>query len=99
MRFTIARWMAAIAVLGVNIGVVRAYMFAEQRREHLDLFDVGFLVFFALQFGLWRFLSTGGWRRRFWLGFLVSGLTATLALATVFESDFNLMNWYTRRPR
>src|SRR5207253_9323164 len=54
-----------------------------------------FLISFALQLGLWRYLSTGGRRRRFWLGFEVSGLTATLALLTLFGSDIDLNNWYT----
>src|SRR5438309_1896042 len=95
MRFTISRWMAAIAVLGLNLGLVRAYLLAEKRGEHLDLFDFGFLIFFALQLGLWRYLSTGGRRRRFWLGFEVSGLAATLALLTLLGSDIDLNNWYT----
>jgi glycerol uptake facilitator-like aquaporin len=94
MRFTISRWMAATAVLGLNIGLARAYMLAEKRGEHLDEFDFGFLIFFALQFGLWRYLSTRGRRRRFWLGFEVSGLAATLALLTLLDSDIDLTNWY-----
>jgi hypothetical protein len=30
-RFTISQWMGATAVLGINIGVVRAFLFAESR--------------------------------------------------------------------
>jgi len=40
-------------------------------------------------------LSTGGKRRRFWLGFEFSGIAATLALMTLMESDIDLMNSYT----
>jgi hypothetical protein len=94
MRFTISRCMAATAVLGLNIGWVRAYLIAEKRGEYRDLFDYVFLIFFALQLGLWRYLNTRGKRRRFWLGFEVSGLAATLALRTLF-SDPGLDNWYT----
>lgn len=94
-RFTISRCMAATAVLGGNIGLIRAYMVAEMKGEHLDLFDFIFLIFFALQFGLWRYLRTQGRRRRFWLGFEVSGLAATLAVSTLLESDIDLNNWYT----
>jgi hypothetical protein len=88
-RFTIARWMAATAVLGVNIGLVR-WMVAER-----ELFDFGFFLVFVLQLGLWRYLSTRGRRRRFWLGFEVSGLAATLALSILLESEIDLDNWYT----
>jgi hypothetical protein len=92
-HFTISQWMAATAVLGLNIGWVRAYLLAEESGDS-DLFNYGFLIFFALQLGLWRYLSTGGRRRRFWLGFLVSGLAATLTLLTLLESDVDLHNWY-----
>ncbi len=96
IRFTIAWLMTLTAVLGVDIGVARAFLFAEWRSEHLFPFgDSVFLIFFALQFGLWRYLSTEGRRRRFWLGFEVSGLAATLALITLFESNIDLDNWYT----
>ena len=95
MRFTISRWMAVTAVLGLNIGLVRAYMLAETGGEHMDLFDFGFLFVFALQLGLWRYLRTEGRHRRFWLGFQVSGLAATLALSIVLGSDIDLNNWYT----
>jgi hypothetical protein len=98
MRFTISRWMAATAVLCLNIGLVRAYLIAEQGGEHMDLFDCVFLIAFALQLGLWRYLSTAGRRRRFWLGFEVCGLAATLAittLSTLLVSDVDLNDWYT----
>jgi hypothetical protein len=85
--------MAATAVLGVNIGLVRAYLLAEKSGDS-DLFNYGFLIFFALQLGLWRYLSTGGRRRRFWLGFEVCGLAATLALWALLGSDMDLENWY-----
>jgi hypothetical protein len=94
-RLTIAWLMAAIIVLGVDIGVVRAFVLAEARGEHLDLFDLGFLIFFVLQVGLWRYLSTTGSRRRFWLGFELAGIVATLTLAVVFEIDLEINNWYT----
>lgn len=100
-RFTIAWWMAATAVLGVNIGLVRAYLLAEGRGEHLDLADHVVLILFPLQFGLWRYLSTQGRRRRFWLGFLASGLAATLALPILLSSpalsgsNGDLNDWYT----
>jgi hypothetical protein len=95
-RFTISWWMAATAFLGVNIGLVRAYLLAEKSGDgDLDLFDGCLLIFFALQLGLWRYLSTGGRRRRFWLGFEVCGLAATLALSTLLGSDVDLNNWYT----
>ena len=55
----------------------------------------GFLIFFALQLGLWRYLSTAGRRRRFWLGFEVCGLAATVALTTLFGSDIDFNDWYT----
>jgi hypothetical protein len=94
-RLTIAWWMAAIMVLGVNIGVVRAFVTAEARGVNLDLFDLDFLMFFALQVGLWRYLNTTGSRHRFWLGFEIAGIAATLALAVVFEINLEMNNWYT----
>jgi glycerol uptake facilitator-like aquaporin len=100
MRFTISRWMAATAVFGLNISLVRAYVLTEKSR--LDLFNSGllmlfalqsgFLMLFALQFGLWRYLSTAGGRRRFWLGFEVCGLAATVVL--LYLSDTELSDWY-----
>jgi hypothetical protein len=95
MRFTISRWMATIAVLGLNISLLRAYLMAEMRGEHLDLFNCSFVMIFALQFGMWRYLSTAGRRRLFWLGFVAFGLAATVALITVLGSDIDLDNWYT----
>jgi hypothetical protein len=91
-RFTISRWMAATAVLGGNIGLVRAYLLAER-----ELFDFGFLILFALQLGLWRYLRTRGNGRRFWLGFEASGLAATLALLYAFSGPplERLVAWYT----
>jgi hypothetical protein len=56
MRFTISWWMAATALLGLNLGFVRAYLLAEKGGAHLDLFDCVFLIFFALQLGLWLIL-------------------------------------------
>jgi hypothetical protein len=84
--------MAATAILGLNISLVRAYLLAEKGGSHLDLFDSGFFMLFALQFGLWRYLNTAGGRRRFWLGSEVCGLAATLVL--VHLSDTNLSDWY-----
>jgi hypothetical protein len=71
--------MAVSAVLCVDIGLIRAYLLAEMRRQRLDYFDCGFRIFFTLQFGVWRYLSTTGRRRRFWLGFEISSLAATPA--------------------
>jgi hypothetical protein len=68
---------------------------AEMRGEHLDLFDGSFLMLFALQFGMRRYLSTAGSRRRFWLGFVAFGLAATVALTTLFGSDTDFGDWYT----
>jgi len=95
VRFTISRWMAATAVLCVNITLLRLYVVAEGRGEHLGPFNYGFFMFFTLQLGLWRYLTAVGRHRRFWLGFEVSGLAATLALAILLESDLDLWNWYT----
>ena len=52
-------------------------------------FDSAFLIFFPLQLGLWRYLSTNGMRRRFWLGFEAAGLAATLALSILSVSDLD----------
>jgi hypothetical protein len=93
-RFTISRWMAATAVLGLNISLVRAYLLAERRGQHLGLFDCGFLMLFVLQLGLWRYLNTAGRRRWFWLGFEVCGLAATLAFVSLFVCDINACDWY-----
>jgi hypothetical protein len=92
--FTISQWMAATAALGLNIAWVRAYLLAEMSGD-ANLFDFGFLIFFALQLGLWRYLRTVGGRRRFWLGFEVCGLSATLALLILFDMNMDLFNWYT----
>lgn len=92
-RFTISRCMAATAVLGLNVGLVRAYLIAEKSGD-VDLFNYSFLFLFALQLGLWRYLGTEGRRRRFWLGFVVSGLAANLGLLGLL-SDIDLNNWYT----
>ena len=91
-HFTISRWMAATAILGGNIGLVRAFLLAER-----ELFDFGFLIFFALQLGLWRYLRTRGKGRRFWLGFEVSGLAATLAgfCSSSEPALDHLFTWYT----
>ena len=94
-RLTIAWCMGATTVLGVDIGVVRAFVLAEARGGHLDLFDLGFLIFFVLQVGLWRYLSTAGSQRRFWLGFELAGIAATLTLAVVLEVDLEISNRYT----
>ena len=90
VRFSISRAMAATAILGVNIGVVRAFLLYAR-----DPHDSVFLMFFALQVGLWRYLRTGGRRRRFWLGFEVSGLAATVAVSTLVITSIDLNNWYT----
>jgi len=87
--------MAATAVLGVNIGLVRAYLLAEGRGEHLDHVDLVFLIAFPLQFAFWRYRNTQGRRRRFWLGFVASGVAATLALPVLFELNGDLNDWYT----
>jgi hypothetical protein len=86
--------MAAIAVFGVNITVVRAYLLGEQAGQ-LILFDFAFLIFFALQLGLWRYLSTSGRLRRFWLGFEFSAVVATVALLMLFLTEVDLIDWYT----
>jgi hypothetical protein len=92
-RFTISRWMAATAVLGLNIGLVRLMLGAIAGSGERELFDACFLIFFALQLGLWRYLSTRGRRRRFWLGFVISGLAAPLVLGTLLSST-DLIDWY-----
>src|SRR5207237_5476381 len=93
--FTISRWMAATAVLGLNISLARAYLMVEMSGEQMDLFDCSLLMLFALQLGMWRYLSTAGRRRRFWLGFMAFGLAAAVALTILFGSDIDLDNWYT----
>ncbi len=95
MRFKISRCMIATAVFGLNLSVIRAYVLAEPGWHHLVPFDSAFLIFFPLQLGLWRYLSTNGMRRRFWLGFEAAGLAATLALSILSVSDLDLDNWYT----
>jgi hypothetical protein len=87
--------MIAIAVFGTNIALVRASTVAELNGEHLDLFDYGFLIFFVLELGVWRYLSTSGVRRRFWLGFEICAIAATLAVLILFEGDIELSNWYS----
>ena len=94
-RFTISRWMAVTAILGLNISLVRAYLPAERAGQHLDFFDGGFFMFFAVQFGLWRYLRTAGKRRRFWLGFGVCGVAATLAFVILSVIYMNACDWYT----
>jgi hypothetical protein len=86
--------MAAIAVFGANVAVVRVYLLAETNGKHLDPFNFGFLMFFALQLGLWRCLRTQG-SRRFWLGLVAAGLAATAALLIILGGDIELDNWYT----
>lgn len=95
-RFTMRRMMAAVAVLGINIGLVRAYALAEIEGQHLGEVNFGFFAFFMLQLGLWCYLRTGGRHRRFWLGFEVSGLTATMVMAClVLVERFNgVVLWY-----
>jgi hypothetical protein len=95
MRFTIARCMIATAVFGLNLSVIRAYALAETGGHDLDPCDSAFLILFPLQLGLWRYLSTEGVRRRFWLGFEAAGLVATLAFFALSISDLDLNNWYT----
>jgi hypothetical protein len=41
------------------------------------------------------YLRTKGRHRRFWLGFMVSGLAATVALIYLFRSDLDLLNSYS----
>jgi hypothetical protein len=97
-RITIARCMAAVAILGLDIGLIRAYALAEITGRHLDEVNFGVFAFFALQFGLWRYLRTAGRRRRFWLGFEVCGLAAVLFMAYVMLVDERpahpLLDWY-----
>src|SRR5689334_19724806 len=95
MRFTISRWMAATAVFCLNIALVKAYLFAEKEGENAELFDYIFLSLFALQLGLWRYLSTKGRQRRFWLGFQISGLAATFAMAIFSPASTEFNHWYT----
>jgi hypothetical protein len=93
-RFTIFRWMVGTAAIGLNIAWVRAYLLAEMSGD-AELFDFAFLIFFALQLGMWRYLSTARRRCRFWLSFVAFGLAATVALTILFGSDIDLINWYT----
>jgi hypothetical protein len=72
-RFTIAQWMGLTAVLAVNAALVRAFVVQE-------MFYGGILIFVALQLGLWCLLHSRGRVRRFWLGFEVSAVAATLAM-------------------
>jgi hypothetical protein len=96
MRLTISRSMAATAVIAMNLGLVRAFLVVEKSGGELRfLFDVVFLFLFAMQLGLWRYLSTQGRQRRFWLGFMVAGLAASTTIVVLLESDLELDNWYT----
>jgi hypothetical protein len=74
VRFTILRWMIASAILAANIGWVRFWLL--DRAGYVLSFS--FLNFFALQVGLLASLTSRGWAHRFWLGFEVAGLGATL---------------------
>jgi hypothetical protein len=95
MRFTISKLMVLTAVLGVNIGWIRAFLIAEAIGAQLSqVFPFVFLIFFALQFGLWRYLRTTGRRRRFWLAFVVSGIATPVALFYLGEYAIDLMTWY-----
>jgi hypothetical protein len=97
MRFTISRWMAATAILGANIGLLRAYLIAEQAADHMGLFDGCFLIIFALQIGLCYYMNTQGIARRLWIGFEICGLVATVALLALSMFDLEVFDLYTRR--
>lgn len=95
MRFRISRLMAITAVLGVNIGWIRAYLLAEvSGGSLLELFNFVFLNFFALQFALWRYRRTTRRHRQFWLGFVVSSPASTVALMMLLASNIDRLNWY-----
>lgn len=84
-RFTIARWMVMVAVLAANAGLVRACVIDE-------MFHAAFLMFIALQVGLWCALRSRGGVRRFWLGFEVSGVASVLALFYCEVFPFSPLN-------
>ncbi len=73
LRFTIAQWIGFTAVLALNAAIVRAFVVQE-------MFCGGILIFVALQVGLWCLLHSGGAVRRFWLGFELFGVGATVAV-------------------
>jgi hypothetical protein len=73
LRFTIAQWMGFTAVLALNAALVRAFVVQE-------MFCGVILIFIALQVGLWCLLQSGGTVRRFWLGFELFGVGATVAM-------------------
>ena len=76
IRFTIARGMIATAVLGLDLGLIRAFPEGGWDQPFYDVF----LVAFALQLGTWAHLRSRGRARRFWLGFSLGALAATLGL-------------------
>ena len=69
-RFTISRLMVGIALLGLNIGLVRGFLREEK-------FAGALLIAPTLQVAGWRYLRT---RRRSWLGFVAGGSASVLAL-------------------
>ena len=84
-RVTIARSMALTAALALNIALVRAFIVQE-------MFCGVILIFVVLQLGLWRLYQGRGRTRRFWIGFEIGGVAATLALVAcevVPESNLN----------
>lgn len=76
IRLTILRLMAAIALFGMNAGLGRAFLVQE-------MFFGAIPIFFALQFGVWRASRTQGRIRRFWMGFVGTGLASVLMLFAV----------------
>lgn len=73
-RFTIAWWMRSTAVLAVIAALVRAFVVPEE-------LNGGTFIVIALLVGLWCLLRSRGRARRFWLGFELAGVVATLAVS------------------
>ncbi len=72
-RITIARLMAAIFIIALNAGLIRAFVVQE-------MFCGGILMFFAMQAGLFFLLRGRGRSRQFWIGFEILGGISVIAL-------------------